>query len=370
MIRFEQLSTLVEEVQGEFAPDPRTSVFEVELKIGAHGITLEGVTSEPAAAEALHRRAALLDLPASVQDTVTCLPYRQDGVATHALVRSAVAPMNATPIISDPQVSHVVLGHHVVILRQRGRWFQCRSEDGYIGWIHRGYLVPMSEVDARSWEIGADGEVCVSLGAEVHSTDGELMVRLPWGARVLRRGEVFLLPDGRTGHASGELIPAAQLPTRFSLNGDDLCATSAGWIGAPYLWGGVTQAGVDCSGFVQVLYRTHGLQLPRDSDQQSRTGESVDPGRDYANLQPGDLLFFAEEGNRVTHVTLSLGGCGIVHSSLGNGGVARNSLLGELEYERELGRIFVCARRVITSVPLSAGAYLEHHSGRVLNEPT
>ncbi|HYW07318.1 MAG TPA: C40 family peptidase, partial [Longimicrobium sp.] len=118
-------------------------------------------------------------------------------------------------------------------------------------------------------------------------------------------------------------------------------------MGVPYLWGGVTMGGVDCSGFVQALYRLHGKTLPRDSDQQSRAGAHVDPGDDFSQLQPGDLLFFSEDAGRVTHVTMSTGGSRIIHSSLGNGGVARNDIMGRRNYERELRRIFLFARRIL-----------------------
>ena len=344
----DQLQALLDEVRAQFASDPRLAVFEVEAQIGPNGVALVGVCSEPAAAEALHRRAALLDLGVGVRDAVTRLPLGDDGGATHALIRSATAPMLAGPEISDPQISQVVLGHRVLVLRRHGRWAQCRSDDGYIGWIHQGYLAPATEIEARAWEIASEGEACVSLGAEVRDGRGELMIRLPWGARVIRSAEgTVRLPDGRSGNATGDLVPTAELPRRFPLLGSALCATANAWLGVPYLWSGLTQAGVDCSGFVQALFRMHGLLLPRDSDQQAAAGEPVEPGRDWSRLQTGDLLFFAEEGVRITHVTVSLGGCGIVHASLGNGGVARNSLRGELEYERELGRLFVTARRVI-----------------------
>jgi cell wall-associated NlpC family hydrolase len=104
---------------------------------------------------------------------------------------------------------------------------------------------------------------------------------------------------------------------------------------------------VDCSGLAQAVYRTHGILLPRDSDLQATAGEEVDPGRDFSALLPGDLLFFAEEAHRVTHVALSRGGSRIIHASLGNGGVRRNDLLGGTRYEDELRRLFVGARRIV-----------------------
>jgi len=93
--------------------------------------------------------------------------------------------------------------------------------------------------------------------------------------------------------------------------------------------------------------RLHGVELPRDSDQQADIGAQVDPGPDFGRLRVGDLCFFAEDARRVTHVALSLGGSAIIHSSLGNGGVFRNDLAGSLPYERELRDLFVVARRVL-----------------------
>jgi gamma-D-glutamyl-L-lysine dipeptidyl-peptidase len=257
-------------------------------------------------------------------------------------------PLLAGPLISETHVSQAVLGRRMTILRRQGRWLQCRSDDGYLGWVHRGYVREMSESDARGWEMGVGGEACLSLGADVYDEGGEVVARLPWGARVVRRpdGSVHL-PDGTGGHPTGTLLPLSERAQRFRPTGAQMADTAAQWLGAPYLWGGVTQAGVDCSGFVQAVFHLHGISLPRDSDQQARAGEPVEPDERYSNLRPGDLLFFAETPRRISHVTLSLGGSRIIHSSLGNGGVRRNDLLGPLPYERELRDIFVCARRYL-----------------------
>jgi hypothetical protein len=342
-----RIQRLIDEVRREHARDPRLAVFEVEVVEDGGGLALVGATSEPAAAEALHRRVGVLG-GAPIRDEVERLPTGAEAERPYALIRAATAPFLASPLVSAPILSQTVLGQRVRVLRCAGRWAHCRSEDGYLGWVHRGYLRRMTEAEATEWEVGSGGELCFSLGALVRGEDGEVLAQLPWGARVVREegGEVRL-PDGGRGRAAGELVPVAALPDRFPADGRAVVATAAHWIAAPYLWGGITPAGVDCSGLAQAVYRTHGLLLPRDSDLQATAGEAVDPGPDFSRLLPGDLLFFAEEPHRVTHVALSLGGSRIIHASLGNGGVRRNDLLGGMRYEDELRRLFVGARRVV-----------------------
>lgn len=344
----EAVRALVEAVREEYAPDPRTAVFEVEVLVSGDQVTLAGCTSEMEAGRELHRRVAGLTAWSMVVDAVQLLPEAAEDELVHAVVSAAVAPMMAGPRIQATQVSQAVLGMRLLVLRRDGRWLQCRSGDGYIGWIHAGYLALTDETGARAWELGVDGEPWLSLGAEVRDGAGEVVMRLPWGARIVREGDGSVrLPDRRVGTVEGELVPLGARGLAFPKTGAAVCESAARWLGAPYLWGGITMGGVDCSGFVQQLFRMHGHQLPRDSDLQSRVGVEVDPGPDFRDLRAGDLLFYAEEPGRCTHVTLSTGGSGIIHSSLANGGVARNDMAGRRRYEAELRRIFLWARRMV-----------------------
>jgi len=342
------LEALVERVRAQHAPDPRVSVFEIEVARRDGAVELTGVTSEAAAAEALHREAAMVDPSVGVRDAVLRLPDLATGDPIHAVATAAVVPLLAGPTISDTHVSQAVLGRMMTVLRREGRWLHCRSDDGYLGWVHRGYVEMLDEADARAWELGADGGAILSLGAEIVDDAGETLARLPWGARsVDAGGGKVRLPDGTVGRVVGEVIPLAERAERFETDGDAMTRTAARWMGAPYLWGGVTPAGVDCSGFVQAIFHLHGIRLSRDSDLQALEGEHVGPDERFSNLRAGDLLFFAETPERISHVTMSLGGSRIIHSSLGNGGVRRNDLVGETPYERELREIFVCARRYL-----------------------
>jgi hypothetical protein len=345
----DETTALVDAVREEFAPDPRTAVFEVSVEVDGDAVALVGVTSEALAADELRLRIAGLTGWREVRDEVQRLPDTGPDEMVHALVTSAVAPMLSGPAVRETQISQTVLGNRLVVLRSIGRWLQCRAYDGYIGWIHAGYLALQHEHEARSWEVGGAGEPWISLGSEVIGHDGERIIFLPWGARVIREQDGLVrLPDGRMGTPHGDIVPAALRPISFPSTGASMCETASRWLGAPYLWGGVTMGGVDCSGFVQAVHRLHGITIPRDSDQQSHSGAEIDPGEDFSRLEAGDLLFFAEDsGGRVTHVTMSTGGSQIIHSSLGNGGVARNDMVGRRNYERELRRIFVCARRMI-----------------------
>ena len=344
-----QVMRMLAAVRAEFAPDPRSTVFEVELRMEGETMVLAGEISDPAAVEELGRRVAMLDGSLAIRDAVARLPAAGVDEASHALITASVAPMLIEPFIRSLLISQVVLGETVQVLRRRGRWLHCRSRDGYLGWIHRGYLVAAGESEARRWEIGVGGEASVSLGAEFRAPGGEVRIWLPVGARVIRQADGLLrLPDGRVGEGVGEAIPLATCRARFPARGDAVVVSALLWRGAPYLWGGVTSAGVDCSGLVQTTMRLHGVELPRDSDLQALRGVPADPGPDFARVRSGDLLFFAEEPGRITHVALSTGGSRIVHSSLGNGGVATNDLCGELPYERELRRLFVAVRRVLS----------------------
>lgn len=349
MMLEQRVMALVEEVRREHAPDPRLSVFEIDVDHQGGTLTLEGAVSDPAAAESLHRRLAAIDADLRVVDRVTRLPDGVEDDRAHAIVTAAIAPMLAGPMVAESHVSQALLGHRLTILRRSGRWLQCRAQDGYLGWVHRGYVQRVDEFAARAWEMGADGVACLSLGGTVLADGDEVLARVPWGARLVLDGDgVARLPDGSSGPFVGEVLPLSEQGARYPATGAAIVETATRWLGAPYLWGGTTPAGVDCSGFAQALYRTHGMELPRDSDQQAEVGAPVDPGADFEDLEPGDLLFFAEVGDRITHVTVSAGGPRIIHSSLGNGGVRRNTLTGEDPYERELRRIFVCARRPLT----------------------
>lgn len=342
------LERVIEEIRAACVPDPRMAVFEIKIATRKGAIHVTGESTDPdAVAQLLARIRDLED--ALIHDEVVRLPDPDLGETGSALVRAAIAPLQAEPRVSSTQVSQYVLGQRLDLLSRRGAWYRVRGEDGYVGWIHRGYLEPGTRTWAEAWERGRSGEPVISLGVELADEEGRVFLRPPWGARLLRTAKGrFQIPDGRRGSiVAGEVVDADRLKDRFPPRGESVIRTARLWMGAPYLWGGVTPAGADCSGFVQAVFWVHGIALRRDSDQQVAAGTAIEPGEQFRELRAGDVLFFAEESGRVSHVALSAGGGHIIHAAVSNGGVATNDLNGDLELEVRLRRELVEARRVL-----------------------
>lgn len=340
---------LIEELRERYAPDPRTVVFEVAVARRDETVVVHGETTEHDAAHAAVARVREAADGRKVLDEIVRLPDPALGEVRHALVRAAVAPVHAEPRIASTQLSQFVLGHRLDLLSRRDGWYRARGEDGYIGWIHHGYLQAGEAEWAQAWERAEGGERVVSLGADLVDDAGRVFALLPWGARVFRDApERYRLPDGRRGAlGDGEVVMVDRFADRFPPRGESVTRTARRWVGTPYLWGGVTPGGADCSGFVQAVFWLHGIALPRDSDMQAEVGAPVEVDEAFEAPCAGDLLFFAERDDRITHVAISLGGPHIIHSALTNGGVEVNDLTGDFELEAELADIFVCARRVV-----------------------
>jgi gamma-D-glutamyl-L-lysine dipeptidyl-peptidase len=231
----------------------------------------------------------------------------------HFVVHSSLAPLYREPNPRSELVSQMVLGETGVATEERGDWIAlAREQDGYVGWTHRGYLLPVEAEDWNRWRERAHGR---SDGAVLRLQDARI-IALPLLARVAPVGARWGLPDGSQGTLVAGLV-----------NSDEMTVTQArmmraiDWAvqrfaGTPYLWGGLTPWGADCSGMVQTTFAARGVRLPRDSGEQSLQGTAVE----QAALQPDDLLFFGEVPGRITHVAMMGDNETLVHSTIACGG--------------------------------------------------
>lgn len=285
-----------------------------------------------------------------------------------ALVRVAWVPGRAEPDRRAEMTTQWLSGEALSVVEEGSdRWLRVRDAGGYGAWVDGGGLVRTSPEEAERWRERA---AAWSMGTDLAPAPGERAGPppprwLPWGARAVPEG------DGRLEVAGGARVmpvePAAVVTDRadrFPRTAGAVVRTARRWLGVPYLWGGRTREGVDCSGLVQAVLAAHRIDLPRDSGDQRAAlvgaeGERAAGDRDAADAgpdddgagtpslegEPGELLFFGPEGGGTDHVAFRVGGSRILHAAAGNGQVAEDDLAGDGAMGRHLRERFRAAAR-------------------------
>lgn len=268
----------------------------------------------------------------------TAVSYAESGKSM-ALVSVSVTDMKKSPDYQSETVSQAMMGTPVQVTGKEGYWYSVITPEGYSGWTTEQNIVLTSEEEHQRWKsserlIVNDYFALVTASSESGSQvlSDCVMGNILVDAGDSRNGYTAVeLPDGRRGYVPSDCVsPLRQWMEEAACpDGEDIVSTACLFHGFPYLWGGLSPKGLDCSGLVKLSYFLNGIVLLRDASQQIDLGEALDCSDITGSLQAGDLVFFGRaategRGRSVSHVGIYMGDGMMIHSSLR---VRVNSLL-------------------------------------------
>jgi len=261
-----------------------------------------------------------------------------------AVVVLPVASLYSQPTREADVVSQAIFGTNLMILEENDAWARVRTPDEYSGWVSLASLRRAAQPYAASGRVAEVRSLFANLHREPDVTKHEPLLIVPFETRLevvaepdtdeRRWIEVRLPDDRRVWVQRGDLGF-----DRTPLDIKQTIKLARRFLGLPYLWGGTSSFGFDCSGFVQMLYRQRGIRIPRDAGPQSRWDGFQPVPRN--KLKPGDLIFFGNSLDKVTHTGMYIGRGQFIHATTHLVPVVQISRLKEPHW----AELFVAARR-------------------------
>ena len=317
----EELSAL----KAEFAPDKRVALLQIEAVKKGDTYILKGESNLPDAVQDFKTK--LKQQQITFIDSIQIVPGADLNQKINGVINISVANLRSKPKHSSELATQATLGTPVKILKKEGEWYYIQTPDKYLSWVDEGGITVMTDKRFMAWKTSDKLVYTNTYGFSYEDeTEKETISDLVAGdvLEVVKRTDahfVVAYPDGRIALVKHtEAKGFSKWITSMNVTTDDLVATSKTLMGVPYLWGGTSTKGVDCSGFTKTIYFLNGMVIPRDASQQVHTGKQIDETQNFENLKKGDLLFFGRKATdttkeKVVHVGMWIGNNEFIHAS-------------------------------------------------------
>jgi cell wall-associated NlpC family hydrolase len=353
------ITKIIEEIRSQYAPDKRLAIFNVSAIDGANITILTGETNIPEAKQDLNNKLKKLNL--NFTDEIHSLPESKLGDKIYGVVNLSVANIRTYPDHPAELATQALLGTPVKIYKYSSGFYLVQTPDNYIAWVDDDGILPMNKAQLNEWLKSEKiiftkeydfsfSEPTVTSSHISDLTAGDILVNLGEENNFYK----VKYPDGRIAFV--EKSNCDNLTSWLNKNNPtetDIIKTAALLTGIPYLWGGTSLKGMDCSGFTKTVYFLNGIILSRDASQQVNNGILVDTKTGFQNLRPGDLLFFGSHATdstreRVTHVGIYIGDLKFIHAA---GSVKINSLdKNAADFSEYRLKHFIRAKRILNSI--------------------
>lgn len=354
-----QINEIITQIKQKYSPDKRVSIFDIVTEESGSVIRLKGETNISEAKTELLSKLKAMGYKA--EDSIEMLPSKDLKEGIYAVVNLSVANIRTNPEHSAEMATQSLLGTPLNVYKKSRGWFLVQTPDRYISWTDDDAIEIMDQKRFEEWN-ASQKVMYTEFYGFAYETPNEAAARVS----DLVKGDLLKFIEDKDGYCKVEYPDKriAYIPSKFcikydewlkstNVNAGDLIKTAKSFMGIPYLWGGTSVKGVDCSGFTKSVYYLNGVLLPRDASQQVNAGDPVDTKDGFDKLEPGDLLFFGTKATpttkeKTTHVGMYIGNGEFIHSS---GRVRINSLDRTKENFSEYRySTFLRAKRVLTSL--------------------
>lgn len=315
----------LQEIKSAFAPDKRVALFDVSVEKEGNSFVLIGESDMADAITAFKEKLASQNL--DFIDSIQLLPSAELEGKTKAVVNISVANLRSNPKHSAELATQATLGTPVKVLKKEGGWYYIQTPDKYLSWVDDGGITLMDSKRFDEWKAGDKIIYTKTYGHSYDAIDEKDIVSDLVAGDILEFVKladdhfVAAFPDGRIA-----LVRFDEAESYFGWiqkmnpSPENLVETSKSLMGVPYLWGGTSTKGMDCSGFTKTIYFLNGMVIPRDASQQVHTGKQIDENQNFENLEKGDLLFFGRKvtdstKEKVVHVGMWVGNNEFIHAS-------------------------------------------------------
>jgi len=353
----DEITSIIEEVEKIYCPDKRLYVFNVTANIQNSKIVLQGEILSPEGKNELVKKLEKLQ-QYEIEDQLIVLPHPELECKNYGIIRISAAQLRRNIGIKSEIISQAIMGAEVRILKsndltKNSYWYYCQMEDNYLGWMTKSSFIVGDKEFIDSWREKRK-VIVTSNYAQVWEKPAKTSRPVSDLVRGNKLIDVNLLdnwyevqlPDGRKGYVHGENVAEEEtLLERPKPTAEEILNTAFSLMGVPYLWGGTSVKGLDCSGFTQSIYKFHGIKLPRDANMQVNIGDEVSLADSLKHLQPANLLFWGASKATITHVGIYIGNDRFIH----NDGLVRINSFNpnHEEYNKYRHKALKAARRIL-----------------------